>query len=898
MKNIIYTALFICAYIQLSAQVPIQMNYQGLILDEDEKALISQDVDIELALWFGGGNGNEVFREGHTVRTNSKGIFSLVIGSGSPIFRSLANVNFSAGDLWIQVEADLDGDGTLEDLGFSALNTVPYAFHAKTVENADDADADPTNEIQNLSINGNTLSISGGNSINIPTGGGSGDDDPNNEIQNLSVLRNGVVIELDIDKGGNGVTFAIDDDDADPANELQNLVRVGDFIELTNGGGSVKDEVDDADADPSNEIQSLIRVGDFIELTHGGGSVQDLVEDADADPGNEIQTLSLVGDSLLLSGSAGVKLPMATSYWEKVGDSLRYTSGSVSVESQGGNEFARIRQGSLLVGDGSDTLAAVPGGVIMRSSQGGATGFLGAHGLQYVRPVNGNQSTAAVLTHDSLKFEGGANANYARDFLRFSNDTLPFILTAAMNEQIFIQAFDTSSAIRSAFGTNLESPSFASQITPQKVELTRKNTPFGDFASWTLSPDSLIGFNNRNEKAIDLSIHPITQNGRLSLTGNAGQRLAYLGDEFIVPGTGIFALYGNDENKILNLALNHGETTWSGGNGSNNVVITAEEGASARGRIEIHNSSGDLIWESGVNSSEEGYLNILNKSERPDLQLTTNGISLFDGRQDPSWSIGQTTSWNNAPVMWLRGSNESNNAYLGYNLQTNNPNVGEFRLYDDSGAARVNMDGRGTINGESIIVRAPTGESRIISETNGANQNGTIEVKGSNGTTNFMVTSFTPASPNDGRAQVYDNTGQAQAGMYTANQTGYVYADVHQFRSGHPNQLDKEICYAALDGPEVAAYVRGSHSLQNGEVFVRLPDHFLQIAATHEYTVTLTPQEWDTYGLAVIEKTHNGFKVKELKGGTGNFAFDWEVKSKRRGFENYQVIQNAKVKQF
>src|SRR5690606_20180452 len=44
------------------------------------------------------------------------------------------------------------------------------AMHAGTVENTDDADADPANELQTLSISDNTLSISEGNSVELPAG--------------------------------------------------------------------------------------------------------------------------------------------------------------------------------------------------------------------------------------------------------------------------------------------------------------------------------------------------------------------------------------------------------------------------------------------------------------------------------------------------------------------------------------------------------------------------------------------------------------------------------------------------------------------------------------------------------------------------------------------------------
>jgi hypothetical protein len=45
-------------------------------------------------------------------------------------------------------------------------------------------------------------------------------------------------------------------------------------------------------------------------------------------------------------------------------------------------------------------------------------------------------------------------------------------------------------------------------------------------------------------------------------------------------------------------------------------------------------------------------------------------------------------------------------------------------------------------------------------------------------------------------------------------------------------------------------------------------------------------------GLAVVEKTEKGFKVKELMKGKGNYQFDWEVKGVRKGYEDYKVVRD------
>ncbi|MBN1338669.1 MAG: tail fiber domain-containing protein [Bacteroidales bacterium] len=67
--------------------------------------------------------------------------------------------------------------------------------------------------------------------------------------------------------------------------------------------------VDDADADPANELQILTRMGNEVNLSQGGGSFIDETEDDDADPANELQTLSIAGNELSISDGNSVILP-------------------------------------------------------------------------------------------------------------------------------------------------------------------------------------------------------------------------------------------------------------------------------------------------------------------------------------------------------------------------------------------------------------------------------------------------------------------------------------------------------------------------------------------------------------------------------------------------------------
>jgi len=146
--------------------------------------------------------------------------------------------------------------------------------------------------------------------------------------------------------------------------------------------------------------------------------------------------------------------------------------------------------------------------------------------------------------------------------------------------------------------------------------------------------------------------------------------------------------------------------------------------------------------------------------------------------------------------------------------------------------------------------------------------------------------------PDNGYVSVFGADGLIKAGMVVdPSGQGVLFADVKNFRMEHPEDSSKEIWYASLEGPEAAAYVRGTGQIINGEALILFPDHFSSIVNPGTLTVVLTPGSDETYGLAVVEKLPNGFKVKELKGGKGTFSFDWEAKAIRNGYENYQPVR-------
>ena len=218
--------LFILSICGLSyAQTPQSFNYQAVARDVSGAVIPNSNLGIRMSIL--DASDNIMYSESHAKLTNGLGLFSLKVGRGTVINGDIASIDWSSGSFFLKVDIDYAGGTDYTTIGTTQILSVPYALHAETVSQNDDADADPENEIQALSIEGNELTISGGNTVNLPSSGGmgDGDSDPNNEIQDLGSTVSDTGVILSISKGGMSTSFSVNDADADPTNEIQSLIE-------------------------------------------------------------------------------------------------------------------------------------------------------------------------------------------------------------------------------------------------------------------------------------------------------------------------------------------------------------------------------------------------------------------------------------------------------------------------------------------------------------------------------------------------------------------------------------------------------------------------------------------------------------------------------------------------
>ena len=239
------------------AQTPNSFNYQAVVRASDGTILQNSTVSFRFSILEGTATGTAMYVETQSATTNQYGLVDLTIGSGTMVSGDMNSVDWSGEANFLKIEMDVDGGSSYADMSTQQLVAVPYAMHANTVTNSDN---DNSNELQDLSKSGSTISLSdGGGDVTLD------DDDASNELQTLSLTGT----DLTLSDGGG--TISIADNDNSTSNELQTLSLSGSDLTLSDGGGTFS--IEDGDADDANEIQVLGSTTTQLTLSNGGGNV-------------------------------------------------------------------------------------------------------------------------------------------------------------------------------------------------------------------------------------------------------------------------------------------------------------------------------------------------------------------------------------------------------------------------------------------------------------------------------------------------------------------------------------------------------------------------------------------------------------------------------------------------
>ena len=134
MKKIITicAALFITA--SVFAQAPEKMSYQAVVRDASDNLITNTQIGMQISILQGSASGTAVYVETQEPTTNTNGLVSLEIGSGTVVSGDFTAIDWANGPYFIKTETDPTGGTSYSITGTSQLLSVPYALHAKTAE--------------------------------------------------------------------------------------------------------------------------------------------------------------------------------------------------------------------------------------------------------------------------------------------------------------------------------------------------------------------------------------------------------------------------------------------------------------------------------------------------------------------------------------------------------------------------------------------------------------------------------------------------------------------------------------------------------------------------------------------------------------------------------------------
>ena len=166
--------LLLSGTISFGQNVPLGIFYQAVARDNVGKELANRKIDVKFSIISGNPLGTVVYQELYSDVTTSKyGVFSLIIGKGTPtggLYTNLSQIQWNTAFHYLKVEVKFDND--FIDMGTMQFLAVPYALYAqKSLEPGPQGPkgdpGDPASDNQTLSFDGNNLSIANGNTVNL-----------------------------------------------------------------------------------------------------------------------------------------------------------------------------------------------------------------------------------------------------------------------------------------------------------------------------------------------------------------------------------------------------------------------------------------------------------------------------------------------------------------------------------------------------------------------------------------------------------------------------------------------------------------------------------------------------------------------------------------------------------
>ncbi len=649
--------------------------------------------------------------------------------------------------------------------------------------------------------------------------------------------------------------------------------------------GNTISNLGDADASPTNELQTLSLSGNTLSLSNNGGSVA-LPTGSTVNPG---EGLSLSGNTL-------------NSTWSLVNGSPSFIKNNnpgrkLSIGTDAHQTDARLHVSGgegLLTAGYFESITTIDNISVLNSIVSGTGGNSGNNGPKAIlaRSVPSNVfMSAGQGVGIGLKAEGGYKAIWAEQMLNPASQTNLILNT-------YDKAYGSAELnMAGHFKSQSSIGLFASSSTSHSI----RSSSIGRTGSNTNLGAGLVGLNTASSLGFSVGVLGVSEGTNTS--ANVGiMGISNPDNQGDGEKIGVYGYGGIGATFIGNIGMiaeskNGGNAGFFSSETPPNspfplpTLIADNAGSGRAAQFASGNSSSIPIVEI-VNNGSNGFSRNLNLHTYANNGIT--GITFSNSNTSSQWAItsspsasfgGSFMSFN----LFRNGVAESSSQFMNFDGNTGNvsigPNAPSPNLY------RLFVDGE--IRAKTSIQTINNSLAQVTyMGTNIENTGGFIATV--NGSTQQISSVMTNVFAQPQKGLIYvASSGILKAQMSVDNSNrGFVAADIKNFRMDDPDNANQEIWFACIEGPEAAAYARGTATLKNGTAEIKFERYFEILATPQTMTVILTPLSADSKGLAVVKKTAQGFVVQELGNGKGSYSFDWEVKCVRKGYENYRVYRN------
>jgi hypothetical protein len=140
MKKLLMLLFKIFIVILVQAQVPGEINYQGVARNPGGVALSNQNITLRISIHNNSETGSIIYQETRKLKTNNFGLFTVAIGGTGALTATgtIKGIDWSDGkQKYVQVEIDPNAGFVFKNMGSAQLLSVPYALHAESTSRAD-----------------------------------------------------------------------------------------------------------------------------------------------------------------------------------------------------------------------------------------------------------------------------------------------------------------------------------------------------------------------------------------------------------------------------------------------------------------------------------------------------------------------------------------------------------------------------------------------------------------------------------------------------------------------------------------------------------------------------------------------------------------------------------------